>query len=300
MGATGGGERVIYVDGAYLPEAEARIPVMDRGFLFGEAIYEVTALIDGHLVDNDLHLARLERSLAEVGLALPCTLDEVRAVQRQLILRNRMREGTVYLQVTGGRAERDFIPAAQPVAGFVAFTQPKVLRDTAGQRDGVRVDLAEDPRWSRRDIKTTQLLGQVMAKRQAKARGLADAWLHQDGEVTESASSSAFIVTKAGSIVSRQNSRAILPGCTRRAVARLAEAEGLVLEERPIALAEIADAAEAFMTSASSLVLPVVEVGGTVIGDGRPGPMTRRLQALYLAAVREGERVDLPETAETA
>lgn len=276
--------RQIYVNGSYLAESEAVIPVMDRGFLFGDAIYEVTAMIGGQLIDNDLHLARLERSLAAIDLPMPLPLDGIRQVQAELIRRNGMSDGTIYLQVSRGTAERNFLPAAEIVPNFVAFTQPKNLRDTPAQRNGISVALMPDPRWDRRDIKTSMLLGQVLAKQAAHAQGFDDVWLHEDGQITEGASSTAFILTTEGTIVTRPNSHSTLPGCTRQAVLKLIEARGLRFEERAFTIAEAQEAEEAFLTSASSLVQPVVRIGERKIGDGRPGPMTRHLQELYLQA----------------
>lgn len=283
--------RQIYVNGQYFAENEARVPVMDRGFLFGDAIYEVTAMVDGHLIDNDLHLARFERSLGELGIPLPLPLSEVAAMQRELVTRNAMRDGTIYMQVTRGVAERNFVPEADMAPTFVAFTQPKKLYDTPAQRDGIAVALMQDSRWARRDIKTVMLLGQVLAKQAAGAEGFNDVWMFEDGHITEGASSTAFIVTHDGAIITRQNSHAILPGCTRRAVMELVEKQGLKLEERAFTLAEAEAAAEAFLTSASSLVMPVVRVGATQIGDGKPGPVTRQLQEIYLASARACEKI---------
>jgi len=283
--------RHIFLNGSYVPEDQAKISVMDRGFLFGDAIYEVTALVDGHLIDNGLHLARFARSLAELGIPLPMPLENVREMQIELIRRNQMTDGTVYLQVSRGEAERNFHPAAGLSPTFVAFTQPAKLYDTPAQRDGIAVALMSDPRWERRDIKTVMLLGQVIAKVAARTDGFSDVWLHEDGCITEGASSTAFILTKSGTIVTRQNSHAILPGCTRRAVLDLAEQRGLAIEERPFTIAEAQNAAEAFLTSASSLVIPVVKLGDSVIGDGQPGPVTRHLQEIYLAAARACEKV---------
>ena len=274
--------RQIYVNGAYLPEAEARISVMDRGFLFGDAIYEVTAMIGGHLIDNDLHLSRLEQSLAKIGIPMPLSLDGIREVQAELVRRNGMTDGTIYLQVSRGTAERNFLPADGITPNFVAFTQPKRLWGTPAQQNGIAVALVHDPRWDRRDIKTVMLLGQVLAKQAAQAEGFDDVWLFENGCITEGASSTAFILTRKGTIVTRPNSHATLPGCTRQAVLRLIAARQLSFEERAFTVDEAQDAAEAFLTSASSLVQPVVRIGDRVIGDGRPGPVTRHLQDLYL------------------
>ncbi|GLR54571.1 D-amino-acid transaminase [Shinella yambaruensis] len=276
--------RIVYVHGQFVPEEEARIGLFDRGFLFGDAVYEVTAVIAGRMIDNDLHLARLERSLKELGIPLALARPDIVAVQTELIARNALQDGTVYLQVSRGEADRDFFYPATLAPRLVGFTQAKTLTGTKAQQNGIAVDLAADPRWQRRDIKTAMLLGQVMAKQAARARGFDDVWLVEDGLVTEGASSTAHVITADGSILTRAASQATLPGCTQRALARLCAAEGLHIEERAFTPAEAQDAAEAFQTSASSLVTPVVRIGDRVIGDGRPGPRTRALQALYLEA----------------
>lgn len=276
--------RIVYVHGQFVPEEEARIGLFDRGFLFGDAVYEVTAVIGGRMIDNDLHLARLERSLKELGIPLPLSRAEIEALQLKLIVLNGLTDGTVYLQVSRGEADRDFLYPETMVPKLIGFTQTKALTGTRAQREGISVDLAEDPRWQRRDIKTAMLLGQVMAKKAARDRGFDDVWLVENGLVTEGASSTAHVITADGRILTRVASRATLPGCTQRALARLCEAEGLHIEERAFSPEEAQGAAEAFQTSASSLVMPVVCIADQVIGNGKPGPMTRKLQALYLEA----------------
>ncbi|WP_432349116.1 D-amino-acid transaminase (plasmid) [Shinella yambaruensis] len=276
--------RIVYVHGQFVPEEEARIGLFDRGFLFGDAVYEVTAVIAGRMIDNDLHLARLERSLKELGIPLALARPDIVAVQTELIARNALQDGTVYLQVSRGEADRDFFYPATLAPRLVGFTQAKTLTGTKAQQNGIAVDLAVDPRWQRRDIKTAMLLGQVMAKQAARARGFDDVWLVEGGLVTEGASSTAHLITVDGRILTRAASQATLPGCTQRALARLCAAEGLHIEERAFTPEEAQGAAEAFQTSASSLVTPVVRIGDRVIGDGRPGPRTRALQALYLEA----------------
>ncbi len=276
--------RIVYVHGQFVPEEEARIGLFDRGFLFGDAVYEVTAVIAGRMIDNDLHLARLERSLKELGIPLALARPDIVAVQTELIARNALQDGTVYLQVSRGEADRDFFYPATLAPRLVGFTQAKTLTGTKAQQNGIAVDLAADPRWQRRDIKTAMLLGQVMAKQAARARGFDDVWLVEDGLVTEGASSTAHLITADGRILTRAASQATLPGCTQRALARLCAAEGLHIEERAFTPEEAQGAAEAFQTSASSLVTPVVRIGDRVIGDGKPGPRTRALQALYLEA----------------
>ena len=278
--------RTVYVEGRFTPETEARISIFDRGLLFGDAIYEVTAVIDGHMVDNDLHLARLERSLGELDIPLPLPLAEIEAVQRELIARNALTEGLIYLQVSRGAEDRDFLYSGDLKPALFGFTQAKKLAGTKAQNEGIAVDLQQDPRWARRDIKTVMLLGQAMAKRQAKEGGFSDVWLVENGFVTEGASSTAHIITKDGRIVTRAPSQVTLPGCTTRALERLAAAEGLVIDHRPFSPAEAQGAAEAFLTSASSFVIPVVKIAEAVVADGTPGPLTRRLQQIYLDAAR--------------
>lgn len=278
--------RTIYINGDYVAEAEAKVSVFDRGFLFADGIYEVTAVIDGRLIDNDLHLSRLERSLKEISIPLPLSKEEIVDLQRELIARNSLQEGVVYLQVTRGAADRDFGFADDMKPSFIAFTQAKNLVNANSVRNGVAVDIAPDTRWARRDIKTVMLLAQVLAKKAAKAKGFHEAWLVEDGFVTEGASSTAFILTKDDVIVTRPNSQAILPGCTRRAVMKMAEEQKLRVDERLFTVEEALEAKEAFLTSASSLVTPVIRIGDHVIGDGTPGPVTKRLQTIYLELAR--------------
>jgi len=278
--------RTIYINGEYVAEDAAKVSVFDRGFLFGDGIYEVTAVIDGKLVDNELHLARLERSLKEISIPMPLPVSEIMKVQQELRERNGLTEGVIYLQVTRGEADRDFGYAEGLKPNFIAFTQNKNLVNANSVKNGVAVDIVPDNRWARRDIKTVMLLGQVLAKKAVKANGFHEAWLVEDGFVTEGASSTAFILTRDNVIVTRPNSHAVLPGCTKRAVMKIAEEENLKLEERLFSVEEAIEAQEAFLTSASSLVTPVIRIGDHTIGDGKPGPVTRRLQAIYLEMAR--------------
>jgi D-alanine transaminase len=274
--------REVYVEGRFVSEDEAKISVFDRGLLFGDSIYEVTAVIDGRLVDNDLHLARLERSLGELEIPMPLAPEAIVEVQTQLIARNRLQEGVIYLQISRGIADRNFGYAGDIKPTFFAFSQAKDLRNAVAVRDGIRVAIVDDQRWARRDIKTTMLLAQVQAKHVAAQRGCKEAWLVEDGFVTEGASSTAYIVTADNRIVTRANSRAILPGCTRRAVIKAADQLNLVVDQSRFTVEEARNAREAFLTSASSLVTPVIEIAGHAIGDGKPGPVTRLLQKTYL------------------
>jgi D-alanine transaminase len=278
--------RTVYVNGAYLPEAEATISVFDRGFLFADGVYEVTSVLDGRLVDFAAHLKRLHRSLGELEMPAPASDAEFEAIHRELIARNALDEGMVYLQVTRGAADRDFAYPPEPRPSLVMFTQARPLVDTPAARAGIRVITVPDIRWARRDIKTVQLLAPSMCKMLARKAGCDDAWLVEDGFVTEGTSNNAWIVTGEGHIVTRDLSSAILHGITRAALIGHAAAAQLRVEERPFTVAEARDAAEAFITAASAFVTPVVEIDGARIGDGTPGLVTRRLRELYVAESR--------------
>jgi D-alanine transaminase len=278
--------RTVYVNGDFVPEEEAKISVFDRGFLFADGVYEVTSVLDGKLVDFAGHCARLQRSLAELEMPAPVDVETLEAIHRELIARNALHEGMVYLQVTRGAADRDFAYPADPVPSLVLFTQAVALVDTPRAETGIRVISLPDIRWQRRDIKTVQLLAPSMCKMAAKKAGKDDAWLIEDGFVTEGTSNNAWIVTAEGVIVTRNLSNAILHGITRAAVIALAEEAQIRVEERPFTLAEAGAAAEAFITAASAFVTPVVEIDGRPVGDGRPGPLTRRLREIYVAESR--------------
>lgn len=276
--------RTAYLNGAFLPLDEARLPVMDRGFLFADGIYEVAAVLHGRLVDNAAHLARLDRSLSEIGIRNPHTAEAWERLETELVARNGVREGLVYIQVTRGVAERDFsFPKGDVAPTVVMFTQEKAIVNNPLAESGARAITVPDLRWKRRDIKSVALLAQVLAKQQASEAGVAEAFMVEDGVVTEGSSSTVFMVTQAGALVTRPLSNAILPGITRKAVLALAQETGRPFEERLINVRELSDAAEAFYTSASAFVMPVVEIDGKALGDGRPGPVARRLRELYFA-----------------
>lgn len=278
---------IAYVNGAYMPLEDARVSILDRGFLFADGVYEVAAVIDGRLIDNEAHLARIERSLAELRLESPVTMAEMVEIERALVARNGVTEGLVYLQITRGAADRDFSFPRGVRPTLVAFAQKKNILASPAAQTGVKVITVPDLRWSRRDIKSVALLAQVLAKQAATEAGCQEAWMvDADGFVTEGSSSTAFIITRAGVIVTRPNSSAILPGCTRRAVMALAAEQRLSVEERAFSVDEAKAAAEAFLTSASNLVLPVVEIDGSPIGAGVPGDSAKRLRALYLDFAR--------------
>jgi D-alanine transaminase len=279
--------RIVYVNGSYVPEEEAKVSVFDRAFLFGDGVYEVTAVLDRRLVDFDAHLARLDRSLKEIALAAPISHGDLLGLHEELIARNEMDEGIVYLEITRGAAERDFAYPDNATPTVVAFTQTRPLIDNPYAPTGVKVITVADLRWKRRDIKSTSMLAQAMGKQEAKLEGAYEAWMVEDGFVTEGSSSSAFILDAEGVIRTQPLGHHILPGVTRRAVLRLAALEGASLEERPFSVAEALAAREAFMTAASAFVLPVVEIDGIAIGDGRPGPVARAFRRLYIEEARK-------------
>lgn len=276
--------RTVYLNGEYLPEAEAKVSIFDRGFVMADGVYEVTSVLQGKLLDFPGHLKRLSRSLAELGMGNPLSDEEWLAVHRKLVELNAINEGIIYLQVTRGNpGDRDFAypPEGTPQT-VVLFTQSKPgLADNPQARTGLKVVSVEDLRWSRRDIKTVQLLFPSMAKMEAKARGADDAWLVEDGFVTEGTSNNTYIV-KNGKIITRQLSTDILHGITRASLLRFAAEAQMQIEERPFTIAEAQAADEAFFTSASAFVLPVVEIDGVKVGEGKAGPLTARLRELYL------------------
>ncbi len=278
--------RIVYVNGDYVPEEEAKISVFDRGFLFADGVYEVTSVMDGRLLDFDGHAARLARSLGELDMAAPVERDELLAIHREMVARNGLGEGMIYLQVTRGAADRDFAYPEDARPSLVLFTQAKVLADNPAAQTGWSVITIPDRRWARRDIKTVQLLYPSMGKMMAKAAGADDAWMVEDGKVTEGTSNNAYIVT-GGRIVTRHLGTEILHGITRATVLRFAREAQMEVEERPFTVEEARAADEAFVTSASTFVMPVVRIDEATIGDGKPGPVARRLREIYLDESRK-------------
>ena len=274
--------RIVYVNGEYVPEEQGKVSIFDRGFLFGDGVYEVTAVIGGKLVDYDPHMDRLDRSLREIRMAWPCTKPALRAMHEELVRRNSLDQGLIYIQVTRGAADRDFkFPKEGTPSSLVAFTQAKNVVDTPDAVKGVKAITIPDLRWARRDIKTVMLLAPVLGKQQAYEAGAFEAWMVEDGKVTEGTSSNAYIV-KDGTIITRPLSNSILAGITRRALLRLAKEHGVKIEERAFTVEEAYAADEAFLTSASSFVMPIVEIDGKRIGGGQPGPVVRKLREAYL------------------
>jgi D-alanine transaminase len=280
-------DQFAYVNGSFVPLADAKVSVFDRGFLFADGIYEVSAVLDGKLIDNDSHLARLERSVGEIELALPETLPRIIELQKELIARNGLINGVIYMQVTRGAViPRDFMFPKDARPTFVMFTSEKDIVNAASAKTGIAVKTVPDIRWARRDIKSVALLAQVLAKQAAAEAGCQEAWMIEDGKVTEGGSSSAFILTQDDVLVTRQNSSAILPGCTRKAVMKLAEERQLRVEERAFSVKEALAAKEAFITSASLFVQAVVTIDGQTVANGKPGPMTNRLREIYVEFAR--------------
>lgn len=282
--------RTVYLNGEYLPENEAKVSIFDRGFLMADGVYEVTSVLDGKLIDFAGHAVRLQRSLTELDMRSPIEMDDLLEVHRELVRQNGVEDGMIYLQITRGAPDdRDFVypdpETTEPT--IVLFTQNKPgLADSPMAKKGLKVISIEDQRWSRRDIKTVQLLYPSMAKMAAKAQGKDDAWMVQDGAVTEGSSNNAYIV-KGNTIITRHLGNEILHGITRAAVLRFAKEAQMVVEERSFTIAEAQAADEAFITSASTFVMPVVEVDDVAVGTGTPGPVVARLREIYLDEMRK-------------
>jgi len=277
--------RVVYVNGSYLPENEGKVSIFDRGFLFADGIYEVTAVINGKLVDYEPHAERLERSLNEISMAWPCSKAELRQMHEELIKRNKLDEGIIYIQVTRGSADRDFKFPKESKSTLIGFTQVQKLLENPNAPAGVKVVTIPDIRWARRDIKSVMLLAPVLGKQRAYEEGAFEGWMVEDGKVTEGTSSNAYIV-KDGKVITRPLSNSILAGCTRRSLFRMAKEEGVTIEERLFSPEEAYAADEAFLTSASNFVLPIVEIDGKRVGGGQPGPVVRKLREIYLDEAR--------------
>lgn len=279
--------RQAWVNGVYVAADEARISPFDRGFLFADGVYEVTAVYARRPVDMERHLDRLERSLRELRFGTMPGRKEIEEVHRTLIANNGIDEGYIYLQVTrGAYGARDFVAPAAPRLTIFMFAESRPLIDTPSARNGIRIVTLADIRWARRDIKSVGLLAQALAKTEAKARGADDAWLvAPDGFVTEGASANAWIVTKDGEIVTRQLSNMILAGVTRHALFDTLGQSGGKIVERNFTVEEAKAAVEAFTTAATGLVTPVIEIDGVKLGAGKPGPVTRNVQKVYYTAI---------------
>lgn len=278
--------RIVYVNGEYVSEESAVISVFDRGFLMADAVYEVTSVLDGKLLEFDGHLKRLKRSLSELDMKEPDAINDLLEIHRTLVRDNQVDQGGVYLQVTRGVADRDFLYPENVKSTLVMFTQSKDILGSKLVEKGMRVISIDDLRWGRRDIKTVQLLYPSMGKMMAKSAKCDDAWMVEDGFVTEGTSNNAYIVVD-NKIITRELSNDILHGITRNSVLRYAEEAQMEIEERPFSVKEVLAADEAFITSASTFVMPVVEINGEPIGEGRPGRVSRRLREIYIEESRK-------------
>ncbi|PCJ16928.1 MAG: D-amino acid aminotransferase [SAR86 cluster bacterium] len=272
--------RIVYVNGEYPQEEDAKISIFDRGFIFGDGVYEVVPVINHQLVDKEYFLERLDRSLSELSIVWPCSKQDYLNVMQQLVARNNLSEGIVYSQVTRGVADRDFPFPVDTPSTFVAFTSPMQLLENPASATGISVVTTEDLRWKRRDIKSINLLAQCLAKQDAVSRGAKEGWMVEDGFVTEGVSSTAYIV-KNGKVITRPLSNLILPGIRRRTLLEIAAQQGIDVEERLFTVDEALDADEAFISSATTIALSVVTIDGQTIGNGKPGKVTMELRELY-------------------
>lgn len=278
--------RIVYLNGDYLPEQEAKISIFDRSVNFGDAVYDVAGVLDGRLVDFEHHIQRYFNSLAKLSIESPLTQEQILQAFRHLVEVNQLDEGLVYMQVTRGVAERDFVWPDGIAPTVFMFTQPKLAAEKQAAQNGIKLASAPDIRWARRDIKTVNLLGQVLAKKAAHDAGADEALMvDDDGYVTECGSTSFFIV-RGDEILTRPLNNDILPGVTRRAIVALCAQKGLKLRETRFSLDTALCADEAFISAASAYVMPVVKIDGRDIGDGEPGELTLRLRKIYLEYVR--------------
>ena len=279
--------RTFYVNGEFVAEENAKVSVLDRGFLFADGVYEVSTVLKGRLIDNTAHMRRLARSLSELAMAAPCTDDEILEAQLKLIDMNQLDEGLLYLQVTRGVADRDFAYPSNAKSSLVMFTQAKNLLQSPLAEQGMHIISIPDQRWKRRDIKTVGLLAPCMGKQAAVDAGVHDAWMLEDGLVTEGTSNNAYIVTSDKKIQTRHLGHEILSGITRQAVLKFAAQAGYEVVEEPFTIEEARNASEAFITSASTFVMPVVNIDGVTLGDGKPGPVSQQLRKIYIETALE-------------
>jgi D-alanine transaminase len=285
--------RIAYVNGRYVPQPDASVNIEDRGYQFGDGIYEVVHLFDGRFIDEDLHLARLERSLREIALPMPMPRASLRMVLREVARRNRVTEGLLYMQVTRGVARRDHAFPTKPIAPALVVTVKRIAPyPTNVDRWGAAVITMPDLRWARCDIKTVNLLPNCLARQAAREKGAIEAVLFDEatGMVTEGAATSFWIVDEAGTIRTRPLSDAILPGCTRAALMAELQDAGIAFEEREFSMEELRHAREAFITSATSFVKPITKIDGAPVGDGEVGPVVRKLFEIFARHVKGAMR----------
>ncbi len=276
-------ERIVFVNNGFISETEAKVSIFDRGFLFADAVYEVTAIIDGKILEWDGHITRLKRSLNELDIKMPIETNKLLDIHYKLIDKNNLTEGLIYLQISRGEDDRSFdYPDSNIKPTIVLFTQVKSLQESKLSKIGMKVISVPDMRWARRDIKTVQLLAPSMCKMMAKKYNKDDAWMVQDGFVTEGTSNNAYIITKDNVLVTRNLSNDILAGVTRRSILKYAKEAKVKIEERPFTIEEAKNASEAFVSSATTFIGPVVEIDNKIIGDGKPGKQSLRLREIYI------------------
>ena len=281
--------RIAYVNGQYVAHREATVHIDDRGYQFADGVYEVIAVERGRLVDEGLHLRRLERSLAELKIAVPMPEAALKTVMREVLRRNRVRDGIIYIQMTRGVAPRDHGFPKDARTQIVMTARRAKPANSKVAEEGKRIITVPDLRWARCDIKSIGLLPNILGKQQAREAGAFEAWqVDRDGNVTEGTSTNAWIVTRAGEVVTRAATNAILNGVTRLGVIRVIEQAGLRFVERAFSVAEANEAREAFVTSTTAFVTPVVRIDDSTVGDGRPGPLARELGQFYRRYVEAG------------
>jgi len=279
--------RQVYINGDFKKEDEAKVSVFDRGLLFSDSLYEVTTVINGKLIDFNNHMKRLDRSMTELKFKKLLNHLDILIFHRKLIELNNLKEGMIYLQVTRGVADRSFdMPKDKIEPTVLAFTQEKKIIDSESAKNGIKVMTLDDMRWKRSDIKTTQLLYASMAKTEATEKGFDDAWMLREGYITEGSSSNAWII-KGKTIMTRQSDNLILSGITRDAIFKCAKDLGYEVVTKNITLPDAQSASEAFITSATAFVMPVVKINASQIGDGRPGKFVTALREEYIKQALE-------------
>ena len=279
--------RIVYVNGEFVSQEKAKVSIFDRGFLFSDSVYEVTTVLEGKLVAWNGHIKRLERSLTCLNIIAPSDEETLLSLHRQLIKLNYLVHGLIYMQVSRGSAERDFLIQDNLKPSLVMFSQNIDLLDPIRLNRCLKVTTVPETRWEHRDIKTTQLLAASLIKTDAKTKGFDDAWFVEDGYVTEGTSSNAFIVIENKKIITCKISKNILAGVTRFSIVEIAKVLGLEVEERPFSVKEAELAKEAFITSATNFITSVVEINGTLIGSGEVGSVTKLLREQYLINIKK-------------
>ena len=278
----------VYVNGKYFDKNDAVVSVFDRGFLFADSVYEVTAVINGFLVDWNAHFSRLKNSLKEINLNFNIQEKDIFSIQKNLIEKNKIKEGLVYIQVTRGIGERDFnFSETQFKPTIVIFTQEKKILNTDRAKEGIKIITLEEKRWKRRDIKTTQLLASSMAKSEASKMGKDDCWFIENGFITEGSSSNAFIINDNNEVITRELSHNLLGGITRSSLLHFCKKNNMKFRESKFTEFEAKNANEAFITSATNFVVPVIEIDGDKVGKGVVGSHVKKFQKLYLNEIQK-------------